>query len=316
MEAQKPDEKINKDPLKEFNENPYDPGKSKPEDIMRIFFINNVPIIPVTSKSGLLIGILRKEDLVSELSDIERVRQQKTDQFISKLTKKMTLDDLLPYVAKTREFTVINIFGEPQGRWSRLDLLEAAEKNSKRKLTDKEVEQQREEQVLEWIIYLILEHIPRALYALNQNGKTIFFNSHFEELYTNSMKSDIDVEIIEKSLNNPEKNDFFYRHKNEDIYFYNKDMDFYYEKVPLMNKDEKLGFLIFCDSLSGMPSSLIPSDTLLKDKPLQERLDFLERMIIVETLNECGQDYTETSRKLNITKQFLLKKMKKHDINC
>ncbi|HON80198.1 MAG TPA: CBS domain-containing protein, partial [Spirochaetota bacterium] len=84
MESQKPDEKNNKEPLKEFNENPYDPGKTKPEDIMRIFFVNNVPIIPVTSKSGLLIGILRKEDLVSELSDIERVRQQKTDQFISK----------------------------------------------------------------------------------------------------------------------------------------------------------------------------------------------------------------------------------------
>lgn len=315
MEVQKPDEKDIKEPLKEFNDNPYDPGKTKPEDIMRIFFVNNVPVIPVSSKSGLLVGILRKEDLVSELSDIERVRQQNTDQFISKLTRKVTLDDLLPYVAKTKEFTVINIFGEVQGRWSRLDLLEAAEKNSKRKLSETEIEKQREEQVLEWIIYLILEHIPRALYALNQNGKTIFFNSNFEELYLQAMKAEIDIDFIEKSLNNPDKNDFFYRHKNEEMYFYNKDMDFYYEKVPLMNKDEKLGFLIFCDKLNAMPSSLVPADDSLKDKPLQEKLEFLERMILVETLNDCNCDHSEVCRKLNISKQFLLKKIKKYDIN-
>ncbi|HON80199.1 MAG TPA: hypothetical protein PK544_17040, partial [Spirochaetota bacterium] len=93
------------------------------------------------------------------------------------------------------------------------------------------------------------------------------------------------------------------------------DMDFYYEKVPLMNKDEKLGFLIFCDTLNAMPSSHVPADDSLKDKPLQERLDFLERMIIVETLNDCDRDHGEVCSKLNISKQNLLKKIKKYDIN-
>ncbi len=312
MEEHSPE--IKKDELKSFEENPYDPGKSRPEDVMRIFFVNNVPVIPVVSKTGALVGILKKDDMVSELSDIERARKQKTDQFISKLIKKVTLDDLLPYVSKTKSFVVINVFGEVQGEWSRLELLEATEKESRKAPSAHEIEKQREAQVLEWIIYLILEHIPRALYAINQNGKTIFYNSHFEELYSRAMKGEIDINFVEKSINDSAKNDFFYRHNNEEMFFYNRDMDFYYEKVPLTNKTEKLGFLIFCETTDKNQFPLMPGDAKFSKGSLTDKLSFFERMIIVESLQSHEFDLNASCKQLQLTKQNLLKKIEKYDI--
>ena len=157
---------------KEFEENPFDHQNKRPEDVVRLFYLHDVPVIPVVSKRGMLLGILRKENVIAELSDIERVEKLKIDEFITRLAARMSFDDLLPY-GKIKEFIVINIFGEEQGTWSRLQLFSACD-TSRGSAPEAEIRKQQEDQALEWMIYLILEHIPRALYALNSNGSTIF----------------------------------------------------------------------------------------------------------------------------------------------
>src|SRR3990172_6812169 len=149
------------DGKKAFEENPFNPENRRPEDIVRLFYSRNVPIIPVVSKRGMLIGILKKEDVVAELSDIDRVAKMKVDEFVTRLAAKLPLDELLPY-GQIKEFIVINIFGEEQGRWSRLQLFTASEIPERAAAAaEREAGQQKEEQVLEGMIYLILEHIPR-----------------------------------------------------------------------------------------------------------------------------------------------------------
>ena len=189
-----------KDELKEFSENPFDPEKVKPEDLVRLFYIHDVPVIPVVSRRGYLMGIIRKKDVISELSDIDRSRQLKTDKFITKLAHKMNFEDLLPY-GKIREFVVINIFGEVQGKWPRSKLFAACEMYNQLPEKEESPDNQKEEQILEWIIYLILEFIPRPLYAINEKGSTIFYNSHFEDLYLKKFGVDeVDTKQVEKSL--------------------------------------------------------------------------------------------------------------------
>ena len=41
------------DMTREFEENPYNPDKMTPEDVMRLFFSNDLPIIPVISRTGI-----------------------------------------------------------------------------------------------------------------------------------------------------------------------------------------------------------------------------------------------------------------------
>jgi transcriptional regulator with PAS, ATPase and Fis domain len=296
-----------------FEENPYNPENKGPEEIVRLFYLNNVPILPVVSKRGLLLGILTKESVISELSDLERVGKQKIDAFIIKISKKMTLDELLPIAGNVKEFIVINLFGEIYGKWSRLDLFAACEQSGGK--VDKDASVHREEQVLEWMIYLVLEHIPRPLYALNEKGKTIFYNSHFEDLFTKHAGKDVDAVYVEASLSNADKNDFFYKKKdNKDMYFYNKDMKFYYEKIQLISDEKNVGYLIYVDkSLGGTSGVSFPGIDLNK-MSLNEMLESAERSIIVDAIRQNNSNIAETAKKLKISGKALANKIKKYGI--
>ncbi len=296
-----------KDDTKEFEVNPYDPERMNPEDVMRHFFIDEVPILPVVSKSGSLLGILKKDDLVSELSDLDRAKKQKTDQLVQKILKKMTLDDLLPFVTKHREFSVINIFGEHVGKWSRLQLLEASESSEKKKHPAADIDKQKDREMVEWIIYSILEHIPRPLYALNNNGKTMFYNGHFEELVIQNLGNVYDISHVENIFTDPEKNDFYYN-DNEDILFYNQEFNVYYEKIPMKSKDKQIGFLIFCDKESNIPVSALVARKNLKKQSLVARLKTIEKIIISETIKEKNNDVDEAAKALHITRKNLYEK--------
>ncbi|MCX7678846.1 MAG: hypothetical protein N2316_06470 [Spirochaetes bacterium] len=298
----------NNNEIRTFVENPYDPERLSPEDVMRHFFVDDVPILPVISKAGTLLGILRKDDLVSELSDIERVRKQKTDQIVQKLIKKMDVDDLLQYVAKHKEFSVINIFGEHVGKWSWLQLLEASESAPKKKQSSHEVTKQKDLEILEWIIYSILEHIPRPLYAINNNGKTMFYNGHFEELLQQSLGDDFDILSVEKIFSDAEKNDFYYNNKDE-ILFYNHVLNIYYEKIPMKSNNRQIGFLIFCDKQSNIPLSAFLTEKNLTKQSLDERLAVLEKIIISETIKEKDYNIDEAAKALQIPKKKLQEKI-------
>ncbi|MDR3237915.1 MAG: hypothetical protein LBT84_05365, partial [Spirochaetia bacterium] len=215
-----------------LSENPYASDGKKTSDIVRLFYIHNIPVIPVVSKRGILLGILKKDDVISELSDLERSHKYNIDQFVTKLAKKMSFEELLQY-GEIREFPVINIFGEGQGRWTRVQLFAAADSASAE--SGDGMKAQKDEQVLEWMIYLILEHIPRALYALNENGKTIFYNSHFEHIYTGKIGNDVDVLFVEQTIKDAGKNEVLSGYNLPEIYFYNKDFDLNYEKIPLLS---------------------------------------------------------------------------------
>ncbi len=297
----------------EFEENPYNPESKGPEEIVRLFYLNNVPILPVVSKRGLLLGILTKESVISELSDIERVGKQKIDAFVMKILKKISLDDLLPVAGNVKEFPVVNLFGEVYGKWSRLELFSACEKSGGS--PDKEVLKHREEQILEWMIYLVLEHIPRALYAINDKGKTIFFNNHFEDIFSNIDGKEVDTKFVENSLANPKRNDFFYRKKDsKDMYFYNKDMNFYYEKIPLVSDNKNVGYLIFVDKSLGESSASILPGVEMNAMSLNEMLESVERSIIVDSLRQNGNNIKETAKSLKLVPKALTNKIEKHGI--
>ncbi|MFC1668810.1 hypothetical protein ACFL20_00335, partial [Spirochaetota bacterium] len=305
--------KEEKDDFQKFEENPYDPEKKKPEDIVRLFYTYDVPIIPVVSKRNILIGILKKDDVISELSDIERVKKLKIDDFVTKLARKMTFDDLIQF-GGIREFVVINIFGEPQGKWPRLKLFNESEAINNKKDNREVIEEQKDEQILEWIIYLVLEHIPRGLYAVNTKGKTIFFNSLFEEIYKKKLSSEVDPAFVEKSIKQAKKNEVFsQKNKKSEPYFYNKDMDFYYEKITMYNKKKKLGFLLFCTSDGPYSENMIIPGVDIRDMSLNEILVSVERQLIVEGIKN-HDDLNALAKSLKLSRKTLLSRIKKYKI--
>jgi transcriptional regulator with PAS, ATPase and Fis domain len=171
-------------------------------------------------------------------------------------------------------------------------------------------EAHKDEQVLEWIIYLILEHIPRALYAVNENGKTIFYNSHFEEMYQERMKSDVNAEFVEESLKNTEKNELFSGDGRKDLYFYNRDFDCNYEKIPLFSKRKRVGFLTYFDSNQSTKENLVISGVDIRGMSLEDILSSVERQLIVHAVKGVD-DLKDAAESLKLSKQSLLGRMKK-----
>ena len=295
----------------EFTENPFDHQNMRPEDIVRLFYIHDVPIIPVVSKRGILIGILEKRNIIGELSDIERIEKLKIDEFITRNAIRMTFDDLLDF-GKIREFIVINIFGEIQGKWSRIQLFNACE-NSNTVNHEVEIKKQQEDQVLDWMIYFILEHIPRALYAVNEKGKTIFYNNHFEEIYFSKYQTNVNVDIIEKILNDPMKNELFSKADDKDLFFHNSELGIFYEKIPLYSGEKQAGFLIFCDKKGLDFEELIVAGVDLRGESFQNIIEAVERQIIIGAIRK-GKNLDESAKLLKLTRQGLSSKIKKFGI--
>lgn len=293
--------------LMEFQENPYDHHDKRPEDVVRLFYVHDVPVIPVVSKRGILIGILRKESVISQLSDIERVEKLKIDEFITQLAGRMNFDDLLPF-GKIREFVIINIFGEVQGTWSRLQLFSACENNKGMEPVE-EVKKQQEDQALEWMIYLILEHVPRGLYAVNEKGKTIFYNSYFEDFFTEKFKKEVDIELIEKSIMDPSANELISGNPGDDIHFYNRELGFAYESIPLVSKGRKSGFLIFCEK--GEAAIKVEGG---EKGTLADKIEAFERQMIVNALHDSAS-LDSAAEILGLKKQALKTRLKKLNID-
>lgn len=305
-----PDEKI------EFQENPYDPENKRPEDIVRLFYVHDLPVIPVASKRGIILGILHKADVISELSDIERAEQTKIDKFVTRLARKTNLDQMLKY-SHIKEFIVINLFGEVQGKWSRLQLFNAIESFKPEAESESEVdeaEKSREEHVLEWMIYLILEHIPRGLYAVNSAGRTIFYNSLFEDYFNARYKSEVDSGFVENSLKDPDVNELVSDGKGSISHFFNTELQISYERIPLMSKGRKVGYLIFLKEDADSAFSDSEASPLKSGESLEDAVSHYEREIIVKAYKSTGS-VKDTAEVLRINRRTLSSKMKKLGIS-
>jgi hypothetical protein len=301
------------DELRAYEENPFNRGDVRPEDLVRIFYSHDIPVIPVVSKRGILLGILRKDDVIAELSDIERVRSTSIDTFITGLARRMSLDDLLSY-GSFKTFPVINIFGEQQGDWSRIELFSAAEGHRDTSEREREVDQTREEQSLEWLIYTILEHIPRALYALNTGGKTIFYNSHFEGLWEGSREGEVDPLFVEKALLDMDRNELISDRNGEDLLFYNHDLKAHYEKVPMKNRDETIGYLIFFQSSTEQFTSLRVAGIDIREMGLSEIMEAVEQRLIRDSLAH-HDSRKEAAHALGVSPKTLAARIKKFGIS-
>jgi hypothetical protein len=294
--------------LKSYEENPYDPARKTPEDVMRVFYQFNVPLLPVVSRRGMLIGVITKEAITAAMSDIDRAGAKKIDEFITAIAKKHTFEEIAPLLSKTDEFMSINIFGEVQGRLRRAELISLLEPGGKPFCSESEIEASRDKQAMEWMIYTILEYIPRALYALNAEGKTIFFNSHFEDNYRAvTGEEEVDHEKVEALVADEKLNRCsFGSGRDSTPIFFNSELKLSYEKVPMCSNGDVCGYLLYFGKGTASGAS--------EKISLSERMDAAERQIIVNELRVSAGDLAAAAKNLTVSKAVLSKKIDKFGI--
>jgi DNA-binding NtrC family response regulator len=126
---------------------------------------------------------------------------------------------------------------------------------------------------------------------------------------------EIDIDAVEKALANADVNEFFYSTNADDVFFYNKELDFYYEKIPLKNNDATIGFLIYCSRGLNEASQTVLPQIETKRRSLDQMLDAYVRKILVDAVKEHGYNLDAIAAELRISKNSLLKKIQKYRIS-
>ncbi len=122
------------------------------------------------------------------------------------------------------------------------------------------------------------------------------------------------MELVEKSIADGDKNELISGKKNDDLMFFNRDLKIHYEKIPLMSKRKKVGFLLYCTpDVDNRAASPIPGIDI-KSKSLDHIADAVERLVLVDLLRDKN-DLAAVAKSLKITHKSLAHKIKKHGIN-
>jgi DNA-binding NtrC family response regulator len=133
-------------------------------------------------------------------------------------------------------------------------------------------------------------------------------------LYEEKKNSEVDVEAVEKTISDPAGNELFSGLNQDDLHFYNSDLDIFYEKIPMTSSGKKSGFLIFCDKKSPGENEFKIPGVDLRNKSLIEILEAVERHLIVDAIR-TSLSLENAAEKLKLTKQALTAKIKKFGIH-
>ncbi|XDD48181.1 helix-turn-helix domain-containing protein [Leptospira sp. WS39.C2] len=179
------------------------------ESLYRHFLLTRASHIPVVDEKGELVGLLSKERVHRELSDLGKERVD-LDQIPIEILETELNESVILYFKETSLIPVIGIDGEKKDNWDKPRFLAAFTKLESKQIRDPKLDsiesklEKKKENLdsVQWFMELILSHFPDGLFATDVTGGTIFYNESFErDILTKSLFND-SIETAEKYLHN------------------------------------------------------------------------------------------------------------------
>ncbi|TGM47939.1 transcriptional regulator [Leptospira biflexa] len=179
------------------------------ESLYRHFLLTRATHIPVTNEKGDLVGLLSKDRVHRELSDLGKERED-LDQIPIDILETELNESVILYFKETSLIPVIGLDGEKKETWDKPRFLAAFTKLESKQIRDPKLDsietklEKKKENLdsIQWFMELILSHFPDGLIATDVTGGTIFYNESFEkDILTKSLFDD-SIETAEKYLHN------------------------------------------------------------------------------------------------------------------
>ncbi|MDF3818298.1 helix-turn-helix domain-containing protein [Leptospira sp. 96542] len=297
--------------------------------------------LPVVSETGELLGLLSKDRVHRELSDLGAER---TD-YESIPTEILELElspNLLLFFKESQEIPVIGHLGERVDYWDKPRFLAAftkldAKTNRDPNLTSiqTKIEKQKESKdTIHWFMEMILSHFPDGLFATDVSGNSIFYNESFE------------TKILPKPAlgDSLKKAEDYLRDLNREVfanYLKEHDLDLTKEtnisslqtpvfaldmflRIITLRKDKKIvGFLYhFTELGDGVKKHhktgiRFPSleDAFLAKFPLEKVLEEMESAYIHESLKKNQNNISHAASELGIPRTTLQNRIKYLNLN-
>ncbi|EMY62253.1 helix-turn-helix domain-containing protein [Leptospira terpstrae] len=300
------------------------------ESLYRHFLLTRATHLPVISEEGELLGLLSKDRVHRELSDLGREREELEEIPLDILETELH-ENLILYFKESSQIPVIGLDGEKKDNWDKPRFLAAFTKldashsrNPKLEEIESKLEKKKENaDSVQWFMELILSHFPDGLIATDVTGSTVFYNETFEnEILTKPLFRD-SLQLAEKYLHNLNREVLASYLKDHDMSL-GKDADtnvLYTNltelrvtlRIVTLKKEKKVfGFLYhFSPSSFANPSgdghSEFPSlDEAFHSKlPLESVLEEMEAHYIHKSLKRNSNNISHTATELGVPRTTL-----------
>ncbi|MCW7493845.1 transcriptional regulator [Leptospira sp. 2 VSF19] len=300
------------------------------ESLYRHFLLTKATHLPVISDEGELLGLLSKDRVHRELSDLGREREE-LDEIPLEILETELHENLILYFKESTLIPVIGLDGEKKDNWDKPRFLAAFSKldsvnNRDPKLEEIESKLEKKKEnadSVQWFMELILSHFPDGLLATDVGGSTVFYNETFEnDILTKSLFRD-SLQLAEKYLHNLNREVLATYLKDHDLTL-GKDADTSVLhtnitdlranlRIITLKKEKKVvGFLYhFSPSSfanpSGAGNSEFPNmdEAFVSKLPLETVLEEMEAHYIHKSLKRNSNNISHTATELGVPRTTL-----------
>ena len=281
---------------------------------------------------GKLLGFLTRKDLDLWVSDLERLGSK--HKYIPKeiLNNRLSPTEVLRLLPTGQSIPVFNSAGLKVASWSENELIQAMGQLPKQPSLEvlshpqtlKESKGKRQEPsgVFEnshWLASLLLRAFPWPLYACDLQGKTLFFNSLFEERILKKAKLKNSLQHTEKYLielmrdllaqsfiEDPQR-----KGSHRTLSAYDSFLSHYIRIVNLEEKGRVHGYF-FVFQEGGDPGFTAEVNCrLASGNSLDQIMDEIEGRMIFQALGNNGQNISHTAKALGIKRSTLQNKIQR-----
>lgn len=300
------------------------------ESLYRHFLLTRASHIPVVNEKGELVGLLSKERVHRELSDLGKERED-LDQIPIEILETELNESVILYFKESSLIPVIGIDGEKKDNWDKPRFLAAFTKLESKQIRDPKLDsiesklEKKKENLdsVQWFMELILSHFPDGLFATDVTGGTIFYNESFEKDILTKPLFDDSIKTAEQYLHNLNKEVLATYLKEHDLSLGKEadtnvlttmlpDLQSQVRIITLKKEKKVVGFLYhFASSVSGFGNRNTKSDfpdldlAFHSKLPLESILTEMEAHYIHKSLQRNSQNISHAASELGIPRTTL-----------
>lgn len=309
--------------------------------ILKIFYMTGLRYLPVVEPgddrkdlTSSVVAFVSRKRLDMEMADLGRAYQGYDRIPESILVQKKLPADLITHLSSAERVPVLDVRGDRVAEWEQAEMLRGIavfkERLKKEGLEPAPalregvpINEEKREDGSAWLSRLILTEIPDPLFAVDMGGKTIFFNSAFEERLLGRPELKKSIRLAENYFQELLRNLLAAAYEEGepqgdiDRLILNTHIEELGTSVtirPLRAESGLIGYLYIFSPHIVRPLFEETREMIRNGTGLDEIMDRVESAMIRDALKKNGENISHTAESLGLKRTTLQNKIKRLNI--
>ena len=293
----------------------------------KYFMMTPVSHLPVVDDNGKLVGLLSRQKLKTEMSDLA-FSDRDFDEIPRDFLDFELSENIVNYFSRHRQIPVLSLSADNADFWDKPRFLAEFSR-----LNDSAEKPEKKEEIsapdlkdshIRWYMELVLQNFPDALLATDLDGNSIFYNDNFIQKIVSHKQFRGSISFAERYLRDLNRELFARYLKAHDLELKDDrviktwlvNIGVYLRVITLKSESGKVaGFLYHFaerESVLGQTGRTFPDveEAYGNHLPLDLIKDEVEKSYIQYTIEDSAGNISHTAEKLNLPRSTLQNRMK------